>query len=76
MSFQTIQTLANAIDAKDPYTKGHSSRVGAYSVAVAEALGWDQDRINDLHYAALLHDIGKIGVPDSILNKPRRLTDV
>ena len=76
MSFQTIQTLANAIDAKDPYTKGHSSRVGAYSVAVAEALGWDQDRVNDLHYAALLHDIGKIGVPDSILNKPRRLTDV
>ena len=76
MSFQTIQTLANAIDAKDPYTKGHSTRVGAYSVAIAGALGWNQDRINDLHYAALLHDIGKIGVPDSILNKPRRLTDV
>ena len=76
MSFQTIQTLANAIDAKDPYTKGHSTRVGTYSVAIAGALGWNQDRINDLHYAALLHDIGKIGVPDSILNKPRRLTDV
>lgn len=76
MSFQTIQTLANAIDAKDPYTKGHSTRVGAYSVAIAGTLGWNQDRINDLHYAALLHDIGKIGVPDSILNKPRRLTDV
>ena len=76
MSFQTIQTLANAIDAKDPYTKGHSTRVGAYSVAVAKAAGWDPERVNELHYAALLHDIGKIGVPDSILNKPRKLTDV
>ncbi len=76
MSFQTIQTLANAIDAKDPYTRGHSTRVSRYSVAVAEALGWSDVRVNDLRFAALLHDIGKIGVPDSILNKPRRLTDV
>ena len=76
MSFQTIQTLANAIDAKDPYTKGHSTRVSQYSVAIAEAAGWDSDRVNDLRYAAMLHDIGKIGVPDSILNKPRKLTDV
>lgn len=76
MSFQTIQTLANAIDAKDPYTKGHSTRVSRYSVKIAEALGWDPDRITDLQYAALLHDIGKIGVPDSILNNPKRLTDV
>ena len=42
----------------------------------AEALGWDKERVNDLRYAALLHDIGKIGVPDSILNKPTRLTEV
>jgi len=76
MSFQTIQTLANAIDAKDPYTKGHSTRVSQYSVLIAEQLGWDSDRISDLRYAALLHDIGKIGVPDSILNNPKRLTDV
>ena len=76
MSFQTIQALANAIDAKDPYTKGHSTRVSLYAVAMAEALGWSGDRVNNLRYAALLHDIGKIGVPDSILNKPRRLTDV
>ena len=76
MSFQTIQTLAYAIDAKDPYTRGHSTRVSAYSVKIAEALGWDGERINDLRYAALLHDIGKIGVPDSILNNPKRLTDV
>ena len=76
MSFHTMQTLANAIDAKDSYTKGHSTRVSQYSVKLAGALGWDAERINDLRYAALLHDIGKIGVPDSILNNPRRLTDV
>ena len=76
MSFQTIQTLANAIDAKDPYTRGHSTRVSQYAVLIAEKLGWDQERISDLRYAALLHDIGKIGVPDSILNNPNRLTDV
>lgn len=76
MTLKTIQTLANAIDAKDPYTKGHSTRVSQYSVMIAEALGWKKARIDDLRYAALLHDIGKIGVPDSILNKPTRLTDV
>ena len=76
MSFQTIQTLAYAIDAKDPYTRGHSTRVSQHSVMLAQALGWEKDRINELRYAALLHDIGKIGVPDSILNKPTRLTDV
>ena len=76
MSFQTIQVLAHAIDAKDPYTKGHSTRVSQHSVMVAQALGWNAERVNELRYAALLHDIGKIGVPDSILNKPTRLTDV
>ena len=76
LSFQTIQTLANAIDAKDPYTKGHSTRVSQYSVMVAEALGWQKERVDDLRRAALLHDIGKIGIPDSILNKPTKLTDV
>ena len=76
MTLHTIQTLANAIDAKDPYTRGHSTRVSQYSVLIAEALGWEKERIDDLRYAALLHDIGKIGVPDSILNKPNRLTDV
>ena len=76
MSLQTIQTLAYAIDAKDPYTKGHSTRVSQYSAIIAEKLGWSPDRISDLRYAALLHDIGKIGVPDSILNNPKKLTDV
>ena len=76
MTLHTIQTLANAIDAKDPYTKGHSARVSQYAVMIAEELGWDKTRIEDLRYSALLHDIGKIGVPDSLLNKPSRLTDV
>ena len=76
MTLHTIRTLANAIDAKDPYTRGHSTRVSQYAVMIAEALGWKKARIDDLRYAALLHDIGKIGVPDSILNKPTRLTDV
>ena len=76
MSLQTIQTLANAIDAKDPYTRGHSTRVSQFAVLIAEELGWDSERIGDLRYAALLHDIGKIGVPDSILNNPNKLTDV
>ena len=76
MSRQTIHTLANAIDAKDPYKKGHSTRVSLYSGKMAEELGWDSERTDDLKYAALLHDIGKIGVPDSILNNPRTLTDI
>ena len=75
MSLQTIHTLANAIDAKDPYTKGHSARVSQYSVMMAEALGWDKEKVENLRYAALLHDIGKIGVPDSILNNPKKLSD-
>ena len=76
MSFQAIQTLAHAIDAKDPYPKGHSTRVSEYSVMIAQALGWPKERVDDLRCAALMHDIGKIGVPDSILNNPSRLTDV
>lgn len=76
MTLHTIQTLANAIDAKDPYTKGHSTRVSRYAVMIAGELGWEKTRIDDLRYAALLHDIGKIGVPDSLLNKPTRLTEV
>lgn len=76
MSFQTVHALADAIDAKDRYTKGHSARVSEYAVALAGALGWDKTELDELKYAALLHDIGKIGVPDSVLNKPGKLTDV
>ena len=76
LSLQIVRSLADAIDAKDTYTKGHSTRVSQYAVMMAEALGWKEEKINDLRYAAMLHDIGKIGVPDSILSNPKKLTDV
>ena len=73
---QIVRSLADAVDAKDPYTNGHSRRVSQYAVKLAEADGWDEERVNTLWYAALLHDIGKIGIPDSILNNPKKLTPV
>lgn len=75
MSMQMVETLAGAIDAKDKYTNGHSFRVSQYSVALAKALGWDEAEVEQLRAEALIHDIGKIGIPDSVLNKPGRLTD-
>ncbi|MCR5508172.1 MAG: HD-GYP domain-containing protein [Lachnospiraceae bacterium] len=75
MSVQLVQTLANAIDAKDKYTNGHSSRVAEYSVRLATALGWDKEAIDILRYEGLLHDVGKIGISDIILNKASTLSD-
>ncbi len=75
LTLQSIATIANTIDAKDVYTKGHSERVAAYSVQIAEALGWHDNEIQQLRNAALLHDIGKIGVADAVLNKDSGLTD-
>lgn len=75
MSLQSITTIANTIDAKDEYTKGHSQRVSDYSYALAKELGLSEEECNDVRNIALLHDIGKIGIPDSILNKPGKLTD-
>lgn len=75
ISLQTVVTIANAIDARDEYTKGHSSRVADYSALLAKNLGATNKEIEDVHAIALLHDIGKIGIPDSILNKPGKLTD-
>lgn len=71
----TIEVLATAIDAKDPYTQGHSRRVTQYSVAIAEELNLSPKEIEDIRYAGLLHDVGKIGIKDSIIRKPGRLTD-
>ena len=76
LSMNMLETLASTLDAKDSYTNGHSVRVAAYSVKLAKALGWSERKLSVLRYEALLHDIGKIGVPDSVLNKPSRLTEV
>ncbi len=70
-----IYALAATVDAKDHYTYGHSRKVSDYSVAMAETLGLPQDRIATIRAASLLHDIGKVGIPDSILSKEGPLTD-
>lgn len=76
VTIQAITTVANTIDAKDDYTKGHSIRVAYYSEALARKIGLAEEEVQNIHYIALLHDIGKIGVPDSVLNKPFKLTNV
>lgn len=75
MSLSSIITIANTVDAKDTYTGGHSLRVAVCSRDIAANLGWNSEQVQNIYNVALLHDIGKIGVPDSILNKPERLTD-
>lgn len=72
---QAIMTFTDFIDAKDPYTKGHSVRVAMYSQEIAKRMGLSDEKIQDLYYVALLHDAGKIGIPDAILTKPGKLTD-
>ena len=72
---QTAEALASAIDAKDKYTKGHSSRVAEYSKKIAEAAGKGPQECEEIYYAALLHDVGKIGVSRSILNKAGKLSE-
>ncbi len=71
----TIRALAAAIDEKDPYTRGHSERVHRYAVAIARHLGLSKSEQRDVTIAALLHDVGKIGIEDAILRKPSALTD-
>jgi putative nucleotidyltransferase with HDIG domain len=73
--FDTIKALVAAIDAKDPYTEGHSQRVSDFSVALAQELGLSAEKVHQIRIGALLHDVGKIGVPDIILTKPDHLTD-
>jgi HD-GYP domain-containing protein (c-di-GMP phosphodiesterase class II) len=71
----TIRSLAGAIDAKDPYTRGHAERVAALAVDIGLELGLDADALRALEYGGILHDVGKIGIPDAILSKPTPLTD-
>ena len=75
MGNETILTIAKTVDAKDENTSQHSSRVSEYSVMIAKRLGFDSEECERLRQTALLHDIGKIGIPDSVLKKPARLTD-
>ena len=70
-----VACLADAIDAKDAYTQGHSKRVAQYSKEIAARYGYDEAGQDAIYMMGLLHDVGKIGVPDDVINKPGRLTD-
>lgn len=72
---QIVQALAASVDAKDRYTHGHSSRVAEYSREIARRAGYTEEEQDTIYMLGLLHDVGKIGVPDSIINKPGRLND-
>lgn len=71
----TIKSLAAAVDAKDPYTRGHSERVTYYSMAICKEMGIKDRQLEEVQIAALLHDVGKIGIDDAILRKPGRLLE-
>jgi putative nucleotidyltransferase with HDIG domain len=73
-ALQSIRVLARAVEAKDPAILGHSERVADLSVALATALGWPAERVASLRDAGLVHDVGKIAIPEAILLKPGRLT--
>lgn len=75
ITLQSMYALAKTIDAKDRYTNGHSKRVAKYSRMLAERMGLSGDELDEIFNMAMLHDIGKIGVPDSIINKDSKLTD-
>ena len=72
---ETLDSLALAVEGRDGMTAGHSHRVAHYAGVLGDALGLPASARRDLHYGSLLHDIGKIGIPDAILNKPGKLTD-
>lgn len=75
ISMQIVKTLSGAIDAKDTYTNGHSTRVAEYSREIARRAGFSKAVQDDIYMMGLLHDVGKIGIPDAIINKPTKLTD-
>ncbi len=70
-----VEALAESIDAKDTYTNGHSGRVAYYSREIAKRYGYRDKKLEDIYMLGLLHDVGKIGIPDAIINKPGKLTD-
>ena len=75
ITLQMMQSLSTTIEAKDEYTRGHSRRVAQYAALIAKNLGWTDQEIENIKSCAYLHDIGKIGIPDQILNKPGQLTE-
>jgi len=75
MYSETISALSNAVDAKDQYTSGHSHRVAEYAVEISRRMGFNEAQIDKIRTAAILHDIGKIGVNENILNKPGKLEE-
>lgn len=75
ITLQMMQSLSTTIEAKDEYTRGHSRRVAQYAALIAKNLGWTDQEIENIKSCAYLHDIGKIGIPDQILNKPSQLTE-
>ncbi len=70
-----VQSMADAIDAKDTYTNGHAGRVAQYAKEIARRYGYQGKKLDDIYIMALLHDVGKIGVPDAVINKPAKLND-
>lgn len=72
---ETIKALALAVDAKDPYTRDHSERVRRWAIKIAEKVGLKEETVRDISYASLLHDLGKLGTSELVLNKPGKLTD-
>jgi putative nucleotidyltransferase with HDIG domain len=75
LSWGTLRALARAIDAKSPWTAGHSERVTSWALKIGRVLGLTEEEIDALHRGGLLHDLGKIGVPPEILDKPGKLTE-
>ena len=75
ISRQIATTLSGAIDAKDTYTNGHSTRVAEYSREISRRAGFSEEVQDEIYMMGLLHDVGKIGIPDAIINKPAKLTD-
>ena len=74
LALESIFAIVNIIEAKDEITEGHSVRVAGYSIALARAMGYDEQRVDEVYQTGLLHDVGKIGIPDLILKKEGKLT--
>lgn len=73
VTIDSIMAVTHAIEAKDPYFGGHSDRVADCAVAIAKRLGWNDDQLKNLYYIALMHDVGKIGIPESVISKAEKL---